>query len=391
MKPTMGSLFAGIGGFDLGFERAGFETTWQVEIDPWARKVLAKNFPNAERFEDVRTVGAHNLKFVDVICGGFPCQDISNAGLRAGIEGARSGLWSEYARIIRELQPRFVLVENVAALLGRGMGRVLGDLAEIGYDAEWEVVSAADVGAPHLRERIWILAYPCGTIAGRGTEQFKGGEPVDGQPTQLLSEPCGGSGEAKAWDHYRDVAHAGHKGILERGWDSGTGAEDRFDGRAKGDVLSSEPAPQGSSYGEDATVADGEQHEGGSPAHEWATAAELPADANGDNGRERRARRLAGDCADGQGERSEALADAGRAGREELDAAAVAVAVAEGFDTWGAAEGRLPGWWAVEPSVGRVANGIPKRVDRLRGLGNAVVPQIPEMYAQRIKQLLENS
>jgi DNA (cytosine-5)-methyltransferase 1 len=160
MTYTMGSLFAGIGGFDLGFERAGFKTLWQVEIDPYAQKVLAKNFPEAERFGDIRECGSHNLKPVDVICGGFPCQDISNAGKQAGIEGARSGLWSEYARIIGELRPKFVLVENVAALLGRGMGRVIGDLASIGYDAEWDVISAKDVGAPHLRERVWIVSYP---------------------------------------------------------------------------------------------------------------------------------------------------------------------------------------------------------------------------------------
>lgn len=158
----MGSLFAGIGGFDLGFERAGFKTSWQVEIDPFCQKVLAKNFPEAERFGDIRKCGSHNLKPVDVICGGFPCQDISNAGLRAGIEGERSGLWKEYARIICELRPKFVVVENVAALLGRGMGVVLGDLAEIGYDAEWKIISARSVGANHRRDRLWIVAYPEG-------------------------------------------------------------------------------------------------------------------------------------------------------------------------------------------------------------------------------------
>src|ERR1700678_1941479 len=119
MKPlTHGSLFSGIGGFDLGFERAGIKNVWQVEIDPYCQRVLAKQFPDAERFDDVRTVGRHNLKPVDIISGGFPCQDISTAGKRAGIaEGTRSGLWSEYARIIGELRPRFVVVENVAALL----------------------------------------------------------------------------------------------------------------------------------------------------------------------------------------------------------------------------------------------------------------------------------
>lgn len=166
----MGSLFAGIGGFDLGFERAGFETRWQVEIDPFCRKVLAKHFPNAERYEDVRTSGAANLGRVDVICGGFPCQDISQAGNRAGITGSRSGLWTDACRIISELRPRFALLENVGALLwpirrpslteAVPIGTVLGDLSEIGYDAEWDVISAADMGLPHLRERVWIIAYP---------------------------------------------------------------------------------------------------------------------------------------------------------------------------------------------------------------------------------------
>lgn len=155
---TMGSLFAGIGGFDLGFERAGFKTLWQVEIDPYCQKVLAKNFPEAERFGDIRECGRNNLKPVDVVCGGFPCQDISLAGNRGGIEAERSGLWSEYARIIRELRPAYALIENVAALVGFGLERVLCDLAALGFDAEWQVISAADVGALHLRERVWILA-----------------------------------------------------------------------------------------------------------------------------------------------------------------------------------------------------------------------------------------
>ncbi len=160
MQPTLGSLFAGIGGIDLGFDRAGFKTAWQVEINPYCRKVLARHFPEAERFEDVRTVGKHNLKPVDVIAGGFPCQDVSNAGKREGIEGERSGLWKEYFRIIRELRPRFVLVENVAALLGRGIDVVCGDLASIGFDAEWEVLGADAIGASQHRERLWLLAYP---------------------------------------------------------------------------------------------------------------------------------------------------------------------------------------------------------------------------------------
>ncbi len=168
MQLTHGSLFAGIGGFDLGFERAGMKTIWQVEIDEYCRRVLARHFPNAERFNDVRGCGANNLKWVDIICGGFPCQDISIANSkRTGLAGERSGLWSEYARIISELRPRFVVVENVAALLIPADDReiapiatILGDLAALGYDAEWDCIPACAVGAPHLRERIWIVAYP---------------------------------------------------------------------------------------------------------------------------------------------------------------------------------------------------------------------------------------
>jgi DNA (cytosine-5)-methyltransferase 1 len=131
--------------------------------------VLAKHWPNIKRYGDIRECGKRNLESVDIISGGFPCQDISNAGKRAGIEGERSGLWSEMFRIICELRPRFVVVENVAALLKRDMGRVLGDLASVGYDAEWNCISCASIGGNHLRERVWIVAYPrseSGTIGG---------------------------------------------------------------------------------------------------------------------------------------------------------------------------------------------------------------------------------
>ena len=158
---TVGSLFAGIGGFDLGFERAGFDIKWQVEIDPFCRAVLAQHWPTVTRYEDVRTVGG-DLEPVDVICGGFPCQDISHVGRRAGLSGARSGLWREMVRALRVVRPRFAVMENVAALLGRGMGTVLGDLADIGHDAEWDCLSACAFGAPHTRDRVFLVAYPAG-------------------------------------------------------------------------------------------------------------------------------------------------------------------------------------------------------------------------------------
>ena len=151
------SLFAGIGGLDLGLERAGMTCVGQVEIDPYCRAVLAKHWPNVPRHDDVRT-REYVEGEADVICGGFPCQDVSNAGLRAGIAGKRSGLYRELVRAIRVVRPLYAIVENVAALLGRGMGRVLGDLAEIGYDAEWDCLPACALGAPHCRDRVFITA-----------------------------------------------------------------------------------------------------------------------------------------------------------------------------------------------------------------------------------------
>jgi len=145
---------------DLGLERAGMTCKWQVEIDPFCQKVLAKHWPHVKRYGDIRTVG--ELEPVDLIAGGFPCQDLSVAGLRRGIEhGTRSGLWIEFARILRVVRARFVLIENVSGLLAnQPMRRVLGDLSALGLDAEWESVPAASVGAPHLRDRVWIFAHP---------------------------------------------------------------------------------------------------------------------------------------------------------------------------------------------------------------------------------------
>jgi DNA (cytosine-5)-methyltransferase 1 len=158
---TVGSLFSGIGGFDLGLERAGFEISWQVEIDPYCQRVLAKHWPGVQRYGDIAAMDWAPVPRVDLLCGGFPCQDLSYAGKRAGIDGARSRLWSEYVRAISQLRPRYVLVENVPGLLTNPyMGRVLGDLAACGYDAEWDCLPASAVGAPHRRDRVWIVAYP---------------------------------------------------------------------------------------------------------------------------------------------------------------------------------------------------------------------------------------
>jgi DNA (cytosine-5)-methyltransferase 1 len=166
---NFGSLFSGIGGLDLGLERAGMTCKWQVEINEFCTKVLTKHWPDVPKFRDIRECGG-NLEPVDLICGGFPCQDVSVAGKRAGIEGKRSGLWSEFARIIRILRPRYVLVENVPGLLSAGFGRVLGDLAEGGYDAEWSCLRAVDHGPPHRRERLFCVAYTATIRPSQGAQ-----------------------------------------------------------------------------------------------------------------------------------------------------------------------------------------------------------------------------
>lgn len=165
MKLRVLDLFSGIGGFSLGLDRTGgFETVAFCEIEEYPRRVLAKHWPDVPIYDDVRGLTHEQLQHdgiaVDVICGGFPCQDISLAGTGAGLAGERSGLWSEFARLIGEVRPRYALVENVAALLGRGLDVVLGDLAALGYDAEWHCIPASYVGARQLRDRVWIVAYP---------------------------------------------------------------------------------------------------------------------------------------------------------------------------------------------------------------------------------------
>jgi len=159
---TIGSLFSGIGGLELGLERAlGAETIWQVEQDNYCRKVLAKHWPNADRsITDVCEAGAGNLTKPDLICGGFPCQGISVAGLRRGLEDERSALWWEFYRILGEIRPSIVVLENVPAVISSGIaGIVVGKLSEIGYDCEWQIISAQQMGAPHIRRRWFCIGY----------------------------------------------------------------------------------------------------------------------------------------------------------------------------------------------------------------------------------------
>lgn len=306
-------LFHGIGGFALGAYWAGmkFEHHYCSDIEPWCQELYAKRFPDSIQLGDITKIDTSKLPAGDwIITGGFPCQDISIAGKGAGIHGERSGLWFEYWRIINDLRPRFAIMENVGMLVHRGLREVLGSLAEIGYDAEWQDIRASDVGAPHKRERIWIVAYRSDAgitrrewIAGNGAINGDRGNAGRGRrignawrenvPNPSLQLPHG-SGEARrGWGEFTDGGEISHSSIPRLEGEITTG---EFRGRqpgllAKCDWWSTEPAIRG--------MADG-----------------LPAELHG--------------------------------------------------------------------YEGRLASKSHQRVDRLRGLGNAIVPQIAELLFRQI-------
>lgn len=199
---TFGSLFSGIGGLDLGLERAGWRCAFQVECDDYCQQVLRAHWPMVRRYRHIEDVDWSLVEPVAMLCGGFPCQDIARVGRRAGIDGPKSGLWTEYLRAVCMLRPQYVLVENTTSLLVRGIERVAGDLAAVGYDAEWDCLPAAAFGAPHIRDRLYLLAYPRGgryaspdqtVFAGWSSSQLHAGwtpEPgvgrvADGLPRQV--------------------------------------------------------------------------------------------------------------------------------------------------------------------------------------------------------------
>lgn len=164
-------LFSGIGGFSIGLERTGgFETVALCEIEQFPRRVLAKHWPEVPCYDDVRTLTAAKLAAdgiaVDVITGGFPCQDVAICGRAVGLSGEKSGLWNEMFRLISDLRPRYVIIENSPVLRSRGLEQMLGQFCEIGYDAEWHCIPLNALDAPHRRDRIWIIAYPSGQRDG---------------------------------------------------------------------------------------------------------------------------------------------------------------------------------------------------------------------------------
>jgi DNA (cytosine-5)-methyltransferase 1 len=182
---TVGDLFSGIGGFSLGLERAGMRTAWFAEVDPYASAVLKKHWPEVPNHGDVRGIRRGTVEPVDILCGGFPCQDVSVAGKGAGIDGPQSGLWAEFDRLVGELEPDIVLIENVPALRTRGADRVLGDLERRGYSCWSFVVGSVLAGAPFVGERCWIVAAASGSGLSAGWEVPECAE-------SFLSMPAGG-------------------------------------------------------------------------------------------------------------------------------------------------------------------------------------------------------
>lgn len=245
----VGSLFSGIGGLDLGLERAGMTVSWQSEIDPYACKVLAKHWPGVPNHGDIKRIDWGAVEPVDVICGGYPCQPFSTAGKRRGKDDPRH-LWPWVRDAIGALRPNYAILENVRGHLSLGGLTVVGELAEIGYDAEWRVVSAAGMGAPHRRDRIIIVAYPNGCDAPNGRQnagalanansgrriecdaQFRQLSVID-QDGAVVSDPkvqsmCGGSGAAEQIEakylageitsEERQAMRAGNGGKLNPMW-----------------------------------------------------------------------------------------------------------------------------------------------------------------------------
>ena len=308
-------LFSGIGGFSLGLERTGgFETVAFCEVCPKARQVLRKHWQDIPIYEDVRTLTNEQLRagnlVPDVICGGFPCQDISCAGKGRGINAERSGLWAQMFRLIGDVLPTWAIIENVSALRSKGLTLVLQNLCQIGYVCEWHCIPASAIGAPHQRDRVWIIAYR----NANGSNEQKIGEFQGGKNTKS-SRVC------------RDVPDTMRQHQTKRGigtpFTSNGGIGQTEQGRSHSDVERERPIRSaGSSTKEDV-------------AHTM---------------RKKRPARWKQFIA-----------------RHHVSLQA-----------------RKSKIWQAEPNVGRVADGIPKRVDRLKQLGNSVVPQIPELIGNAI-------
>jgi site-specific DNA-cytosine methylase len=409
---TFGSLFAGIGGIDLGLERAGWACRWQVEWDDYCQRVLAKHWPDIKRYGDITTVDWSGVEPVDLLAGGFPCQPFSVAGRRKGTDDDR-WLWPAFATAIRALRPRLVLVENVPGLLaGHGMGSVLGGLAELGYDAEWDCIPAAAVGAPHLRYRIWIVAYR--PELGRAVadadiwgsfDALRSGRDAagDGGPSMADADSAGLAVGSRSVDGCGAIRDQGQTSTQSGWWATEPDVRGMADGLSE---RLDEVVDAGQGMGADCGTSGGLQD----PLRAvWEHVAAAGLASPGRRSDEQLARELADALlalpyGAALGDRENCMATAfgyvrglRQAGEaigtlrdpsEPLDATWLALSREEA-DWWDLAARRGP--WAAEwPGAARVSKGVPARVDRLRSLGNAVVPQVVEVIGRQLLASLEN-
>ncbi|WP_415873348.1 DNA cytosine methyltransferase [Burkholderia ubonensis] len=328
-------LFAGAGGGILAGQLRGNRCICAVEFDPYAQAVLVARqndgtFPAFPIWNDVRTFDGRPWRgIVDVVAGGFPCQDISAAGTGDGLDGERSGLWTEMARIIREVQPLGVEVENSPMLTSRGLGRVLGDLAAMGFDAEWGVLSAADTDAPHLRERIWIRGYLADAHRARQPQHARRQQEFgmgSVECSETLAHPDGQFGGQGRPDHATQGTrgrHADRGGVVAPVSDA---LRDRCGQRPH------QQEPESRSCGAPDASDDG-------------------AEGNVAYAVRKREQRIVASCAEAQ---------VGKEPGERSDRSR-----GYGF-----------GRWPAEPGMGRVVDGMAHRAHRIRTLGNGQVPRV---------------
>ncbi len=324
-------LFSGIGGFALGAYYAGFKCDkhYYSEIEKYPAELYQLRFPDSIPLGDITKIDFEKLKDGNewIITGGFPCQDISVAGKGAGIEGKRSGLWFEYWRAIRILRPKFAIIENVGAITIRGLDRVLSSLAEIGYNAEWQDIRAEDMGAPHRRERIWVMAYPIDNGCSRESRGLQQEKQQIQDKTRERYESCSSSKLQK-----QKISNP----LKQHDDNTGYGASQVCRERSeKTEIQGCISNPNGAGFQEKRS--------------------------------EQQATRLAEFCK----EIPNTLSTRERRDERKTES-----------------ERNIWKTWSTESDVGRLADGVPRRVDKLKGLGNSIVPQIAELLFKQIKGLL---
>ena len=458
---TVGSLFSGIGGLDLGLERAGMEVIWQSEIDPYGCRVLKKHWPEVVNHGNIKEINWGDVVRPDIICGGYPCQPFSTAGKRNGTDDPRH-LWPWVREAISELRPKYAILENVRGHVSLGLNTVLGEMASIGYDAEWQIVSAASVGAPHRRDRVIIVAYPngrrqqecqseaqqtptvscsceqctntigeladtdsfghlrrqsqiftterwlnalsligsCSTDVANTTQQPSNGEPDntrDSARPEAISQSRDSSGAQNVANtnsnsghqqHQRQVQQfdiVGRSEVVANADNAGSGTpRSGIDGNGTQEVQRRDNKPQSGLSGRSEVMAntnssdtpDGREREGlQSQDSSWGndgsgSGSDIGQVSVGSTGQD--PSNMADTDARETSRGVRGVPTDPRQIREQRD-------YARGEESHAGRQ-----WWAIEPDVGRVAHGVPSRVDRLRGLGNAVVPQVAELIGRMV-------